>query len=257
MSEDTSVYIEALQVPSGTRTPGDIQSLIGLVAQYLQIRGVENYSQIQVNTLPPTADGQDSIWLETDGTGQPQALKVYDGSSWRVLEFRVPSGSTDERPVNPKEGEKYYDVTISQELIYVSGMWRTSWGGKGQHIFVLAASPEEALRLYPGWAMATKAEGLFIRGANLAIGPGKTGGSTTTRLKVDNIPPHHHEAGPAPDTHAPIKYPFGVGETASTQFESRPNQPATAVGRTSTTGTGLDFDITNPYYTLWVLKRID
>lgn len=256
MATDNSIYLEPLQVPEGTRTPGDIQALVDLVGQYLRVQGVENYSQILVGANPPPVDAEDAIWFETDGTGEPQSLKVWDGFTWRILEFRVPYGATGDRPPAPKDGEKFYDMDIRQELVYLSGAWRTSWGGPGQRIFVHAPSSQEAERMYPGWTVDEDAQGMFLRGAGEDLGSGSTGGSEDVNLTVENLPAHRHEGielevaawGDSQDlgNFVGVKSPH-IEHGVRTMPKSR----------TGSTGEGQPVKVTPPYYALWVLKRLE
>lgn len=256
MSENNSIYVKPVQVPEGTKIPGNLQSLINVVTNYMEIVGVENYSQILVGATPPSPDQEDAIWLEVDGTGEPQALKVWDGAGWRVLEFRIPFGSTDARPPLPKEGEKYYDTTITQELIYLNGLWRTSWGGPGQRIFVGAESVEEAERKFPGWLRDEDAQGMMIRGASNDVPSGTTGGVSETKLTIEHMPEHHHESAPIPDSEALNPYLFGSGEKTGAAIVDTKDQQNSKAGKTSSTGEGKSFSILNPYYAIWVLKRL-
>jgi len=253
MSEDNSVYLESLLVPKGTKTPGDIQALVDLVSQYMRIRGVENYSQIQVGPIPPGADSEGDLWLEVNGAWEPQALKVWDGSEWRILESQIPYGDSGSRPENPKEGEKFYDLDLKQELVYLSGMWRTSWGGPGQRIFVHAGSPGEAERLYPGWAIDEEASGAFLRAGSQETGSKAKGGNAWITLNQGQLAPHSHgnlemEMSSGARDFGPMPRGYDGGSAGVT---------VTPYSRTDTVGKGDPINITPPYYTLWVLKRLE
>lgn len=112
-----------------------------------------------------------------------------------------------------------------------------------------ATSPAE---LYGGtWE---RIEGKFIMGASDTYPAGSTGGSTKKTLKVSQLPPHNHiihnmcwGGRGLTDTPNPDGRFWVFGKDTSAEIAS---------GYISNTGNGEAVDVLNPYYSMYIWRRV-
>lgn len=121
-----------------------------------------------IDTPPTTAYGRALSWY------------VFDGSVWRPFESIVNSGTTAERPTNPTSLERYYDATLSVEVWYERGAWRTTTGLPGDIKVVAWPTLDEALLRNPGWSLLGETNASIRgRGVSQATKDGVGSGGTT------------------------------------------------------------------------------
>lgn len=102
-----------------------------------------------------------------------------------------------------------------------------------------ATSPAE---LYGGtWE---RIEGKFIMGASDTYPAGSTGGSATHTQTVDELAPHNHNYNGYNQSHNGTPY-LTSGSTAWEEYIP-----------TSTVGGGQPMDILNPYYSMYIWRRV-
>ncbi len=189
-----NLQLEALTVPSGTEFPPTVQALLELIAQYEAIVGGSNFSGINYGPVEPDPSDRDRPWFKTDSSGNPIGWFSWDGSAWAPIPITITTGTSAQRPINPEDGQLFFDSEIHVQLIYERGMWRTASGSPGDVKEVKASTIEEALTNNPGWSEDTDSAGRFILGVTTGSGfeYGDTGGEAEHTLTVDEIPVHSH-----------------------------------------------------------------
>lgn len=100
----------------------------------------------------PGAPGADDpvFWLRTNGN-RLVGVYAWTGSEWRASANIDNSGPTSERPTAPTNLEHFFDETISTELIFERGAWRTVNGSVGDLKYVVHPTLAVALQYNPGW----------------------------------------------------------------------------------------------------------
>lgn len=155
------------------------------------------------STVPPTSTPP--FWLRTStgatidippttSYGRPLGWYVFDGAVWRPFDGINNSGTTAQRPTNPLDLEKYYDVDLSAEIWFERGQWRTTTGLPGDIKVVAWPTLDEALLRNPGWSLLG-AGNASIRGRGISQATkDQTGSGGTTDLTTDpNVA--HREVG--------------------------------------------------------------
>lgn len=189
--------LQALALPADTEFPGTPQALLDLIAEYMEITGLNPFSGVNFGPTTPDASNRDRPWFKTTPAGDPVGWFSWDGSAWTLIPQTLPIGTTAQRPGSPSAGTQYFDTTINVALIFERSQWRTLGGSPGDVKFVKAATIEAALALNPGWVQEPDSPGRLIGaagdGAGLTSRPyGTTVGQETTTLAEDNLPLHSH-----------------------------------------------------------------
>lgn len=164
-----------------------------------------------------------NLWFRKANSGLTiDGIFFYINGKWQSL--LATTGATNERPDNPVPFERFYDTTISAEIWWERGQWRTVSGSLGDVKFVSWLTGQEALDHNPGWEIlgtgetentawhgcvigqATKDSSgavtqLSVNAPNVTEhSAGSVVGAETHVLTVDEMPVHRH--GPATATHA-------------------------------------------------------
>lgn len=121
------------------------------------------------------APGQPVFWLRTNGS-RLVGVYAWTGTEWRASSNIDNSGTTAQRPVNPTALEHYFDTTISTELVFDRGAWRTVSGSVGDLKYVSHPTLAVALQYNPGWGYFGEND-QTLRGKTLA-GASKDPGAT-------------------------------------------------------------------------------
>lgn len=119
--------------------------------------------------------GQPVFWIRTNNN-RVVGLYGWDGTSWKASANIDHSGTTAQRPVNPTPLEHYFDTTISTELVFDRGAWRTVSGSVGDLKYVSHPTLAVALQYNPGWSYFGEND-QTLRGKTLA-GASKDPGAT-------------------------------------------------------------------------------
>jgi hypothetical protein len=238
-----TAQLQALLVPNGTEFPGQVQGLLNLIAQYMEITGLEDFEGINFGPAEPSEDNRDKPWFQTDEAGNPIGWFSWNGSEWSPIPVTLPFGPTADRPVSPSTGAVYFDTDINVELIYERAAWRTASGSPGDVKEVKAASVAAALTQNPGWIADPDSIGKFIQGADDGT-QGTTGGTTTVSLTVANLPAHHHDDVVLTGSNADNGDAGNLAITAATQN----NGLQTILNSTTgDTGDGDSFEVIPPF----------
>jgi len=189
-----NLQLSPLTVPFGTEFPPTVQGLLVLIAAYEQIIGGEDFSGVNFGATEPDPADRDKPWFKTDVSGNPIGWFAWNGSAWTPIPTIVTNGATADRPINPEDGQLFFDTDIHVQLIYDRGAWRTAAGSPGDVKEVKAATIDEALTNNPGWERDTDSDGRFIAGVTTGTGfeYGDTGGETEHVLTEAEMPAHTH-----------------------------------------------------------------
>lgn len=216
--------LQASTVPSGTEFPGTVQLLLELIAQYMEITGLNPFSGINFGDVEPTADERDRPWFKTDGAGNPVGWFSWNGSAWTPTPIQAENGGTASRPANPDVGQVFLDTDINVLLMWDGTRWTTVSGSPGDVKEVKAATIDDALTNNPGWLEDTDSAGQVIAAA-ITAGSGalynSDRGGDTVMLAAANLPdvsvplkpgwaifPGQHQNG----SQAPGVYPIVTGQ---------------------------------------------
>jgi hypothetical protein len=101
------------------------------------------------------------LWLQTskDATdldpthGIALYWNLWDGVAWIPFMAAQGIGSTAERPTDPIDGYKFYDLSLNVEIWWERSMWRTTSGVPGDVKAVAFSTLQDALDHNPGWAV--------------------------------------------------------------------------------------------------------
>lgn len=100
---------------------------------------------------PGTPGATDPVfWIRTNNN-RVVGLYGWTGTEWRASANIDNSGPTSERPTAPTNLEHFFDETISTELIFERGAWRTVNGSVGDLKYVVHPTLAVALQYNPGW----------------------------------------------------------------------------------------------------------
>lgn len=110
-------------------------------------------------------------------------------------------------------------------------------------------NPTSPAELYGGtWE---RIEGKFIMGASDTYPAGSTGGNATHKQTVDEIAPHAHILGS--NTTGTISIPAWSWISEMSQIDSERNIYQTF---SMSAGSGKPMDILNPYYSMYIWRRV-
>jgi hypothetical protein len=242
-----SAELQALTLPLGTEFPGTPQQLLALIAQYMEITGLNPFSGINFGDVEPAADERDRPWFKTDGSGNAIGWFSWDGSAWTAIPVASQEGGTSDRPSSPGIGQLFFDTDISVALIWDGTRWTTVSGSPGDVKSVRAATLADALLKNPGWEEDSDSVGRFIFGVTSGSGYeyADTGGEFDHTLTTDEIPSHTHSTrgnklqadGNAAN---PVGIVSGVQET----------------GATGSAGGGAAHNNMPPFICYWSLRKL-
>lgn len=104
--------LNPLNVPSGTEFPGTVQGLLQLLAEYLEISGLEDFNGVNYGSVEPDPADRDKAWLRTDGSGNFLGWYVWTGAGWTILPSKAFVGTVEERTAlaSPQDGWMYHVV---------------------------------------------------------------------------------------------------------------------------------------------------
>ncbi len=104
--------LNPLNVPSGTEFPGTVQGLLQLIAEYLEIVGLEDFNGVNYGSVEPDPADRDKAWLRTDGSGDFLGWYVWDGSQWSILPAKAFVGTIEDRDAlaDPQDGYMWHVV---------------------------------------------------------------------------------------------------------------------------------------------------
>lgn len=146
------------------------------VYEPLDISASENPDFFVQESDPGAPGPEDPVfWIRTNGN-RMVGIYAWTGSEWRASSNIDNSGTTSQRPVNPTNLEHYFDETISTELIFERGAWRTVGGSVGDLKYVTHPTIAVALQYNPGWSYFGEND-QTLRGKTLA-GASKDPGAT-------------------------------------------------------------------------------
>lgn len=192
-----NAQLQALQLPADTEFPGTPQELLDLIAQYMEISGLNPFNGINYGPTTPDPDNRDRPWFKTTSSGVPIGWFSWNGSAWEPIPEVLPTGPTALRPDSPAAGTQYFDTDISVALIFERSQWRTLSGSPGDIKMVKAPSIEAAITLNPGWVQDPDSLGRVIGAAGAGSGLtertfGEQVGTEEVTLSIDEIPEHQH-----------------------------------------------------------------
>lgn len=240
--------LNPLTLPSGTEFPGTPQLLLALIAQYMEINGLEDLGGVNFGPTTPGADDRDKPWFKTDNSYVPLGWFSWNGSAWQQILFNAPSGTTANRPSSPTEGQFYLDTDIDVLLIYERSAWRTADGSPGDIKFVSAATSADALTKNPGWVVYTAAESRVIAAASGATGKDNADiiGAETHALVEAELPAHTHTVSGFAGLRSNIDL-----DTGGTDYGSQTASAQTS----SSTGSGTAHNNMQPTIYHWCLIK--
>ena len=157
--------LQELTVPSGTEFPGTVQSQLHLIAEYIQIIGLDTFNGINYGPTTPDADSRSFPWFQTDNAYNPIGWNSWNGSAWVPIPMTMPTGATSAYPVPATAGQLFWDTTLNIAVVYERSQWRTLAGSPGDVKEVMAVDLPTALAQNPGWIQDTTSEGKVIAGA--------------------------------------------------------------------------------------------
>lgn len=239
--------------PAGVAWHGSPAELLQWIVQYMEIRGMEGFTAVNVGVDTPSADDRDKPWFRLDSNGALMGWYGWNGTEWKKSPTVKRRGTTAERPTNPTEGMTYFDTTISASLIFERNKWRVDDGRPpGAIIMHDSETVQEALDMNPGYAyfsaMASRSpmgagtgEGLTERKAQ------KNLGTETHKLTEDEMPAHTHGVS--------IPYSNTSGNYDLPSNDKKLPEEENYGIETGSTGNGVPHPNIHPCYTLWFLRK--
>lgn len=183
--------LQALAVPSGTEFPGTVQAQLNLIAEYIQIIGLDTFNGINYGPVTPDEDSRGLPWFQTDNAYNPIGWNSWNGSAWKPIPMTLPTGVTASYPNPATAGQMFFDTTLNIAVIYERSQWRTLAGSPGDTKEVRAVDLPTALAQNPGWVQDTASNGMVIAGA-MSAGTGQeygaTAGADSVTLVHDQLP---------------------------------------------------------------------
>lgn len=229
--------LQPLTVPDGTEFPGSVQELLDLIAQYMAITGLADFSGINFGPTEPAPDQRDRPWFKTDESFNPVGWFAWDGDSWNPIPSVTANGTTANRPAPAIVGQTYYDTDIRVALLFDGAIWITEAGSPGDVKHVKAATLADALTSNPGWSHDEDTIGMVLAGASDGSGVTAYGietGSGEVMITVANLPndtiPFEANVGPYSGQHQNGPQPAGVYPivtNSSSTMETGPMNPGT------------------------------
>lgn len=119
--------LNPLLVPNGTEFPGTVQGLLQLIAEYMEITGLEDFNGVNYGSVEPDPADRDKAWLRTDGGGNFLGWYVWTGAAWTILPSKAFVGTEEERTAlaSPQEGWMFHVVGTGLST-YTGSDWE--WG---------------------------------------------------------------------------------------------------------------------------------
>lgn len=159
-------WLRPQATPSGTDFPGTVDGLVLLMSQYLKIAGLDNFNGMNSGDVDPAPEDRSMVWYRTDSAGNPLGFYYWNGAAWVLMPSRSETGGSDSRPLNPSEGQTFFDSDIHVMLVWERGAWRTLAGSPGDVKEVRAETLKEALAANPGWEYDRDSIGMVVAGAD-------------------------------------------------------------------------------------------
>ena len=276
-----NLYLQANSTPPSTEFPGTVDDMLIQIAQYLSVMGIGDFNGINFGSSTPSVSDRDKPWLETDGTtGEPLKWRVWDGSAWTPLVYPTASGTSSQKPVNPEQGQLFWDSTLKTLLVWDNTEWITAAGSPGDLKWTHALDETTLLLYNPGWERVQKAYGRVPIVAGFGSGltnrdpedvggletapdhahgmPSTTGGHTLT---VAEIPSHTHTVThPNQNTSGgggPIHPCFsaGTGGPISVTSESAGGGSSHTHTLSGSTNSGGGHDNMSPFIAFYLIRK--
>jgi hypothetical protein len=107
-----NVNLQALAVPFGTEFPGTVQDFLDLIAQYMEVTGLQDFNGVNYGSTEPAAEDRDKAWFKTDGSGTPLGWYTWNGTAWVVLPAKASVGNLAARDLitSPQDGQMFHLV---------------------------------------------------------------------------------------------------------------------------------------------------
>lgn len=123
-----NLQLNALEVPFGTEFPGDVQSFLQLIEEYVEVVGGADFDGVNYGSTEPSPDDRDKAWFRTDESGTPLGWYAWDGSVWEVLPAKAFVGSVADRDalVDPQEGTLFMVAGTGLD-VYTGTEWEHSY----------------------------------------------------------------------------------------------------------------------------------
>jgi hypothetical protein len=122
--------LNPLTVPQGTEFPGTVQDFLSLIAEYMEITGLEDFNGVNYGSTEPAPENRDKAWFKTDGSGVPLGWYTWNGSAWVVLPAKAIVGDVAARDAisNPQDGT-LFQVIGTGLYVYDAGLgqWEASF----------------------------------------------------------------------------------------------------------------------------------
>lgn len=265
-----TAQLNPLTLPLNTEFPPTPQSLLTMIAQYMEITGLEDFNGVNYGPVTPSEDNRDKPWFKTDESFNPIGWYSWNGAAWTPIPVVIPSGSTDNRPGAPIDGQEYLDTDIHVTLIYERSQWRTLAGSPGDVKAVKATTLVLALLNNPGWSQDPDSTGRVIAGAEEDYskpadieGPNDTFsypdhaygtkfGEEGTSLLEDQNATHDHNFQSGTGT---FPGQFQNGVQAAGVFPITTGLAAGSTGLTAEQGSGLQHNTLQPTVFYWYLVK--
>jgi len=121
-----NVNLQALSVPFGTEFPGTVQDFLDLIAQYMEITGLEDFNGVNYGSVEPEPEDRDKAWFKTDGSGTPLGWYTWNGTAWVVLPAKATVGTIAERDLitAPQDGQMFQVIGTG---LYVWSESESAW----------------------------------------------------------------------------------------------------------------------------------
>lgn len=125
-----NVNLQALSVPFGTEFPGTVQENLDLIAQYMEITGLEDFNGVNYGATEPAPEDRDKAWFKTDGSGTPLGWYTWNGAAWVVLPAKATVGTGAQRDLitAPQDGQMFHVIgTGLYTWVESESMWEQSF----------------------------------------------------------------------------------------------------------------------------------
>jgi hypothetical protein len=121
-----NVNLQALSVPFGTEFPGTVQDFLDLIAQYMEVTGLEDFNGVNYGSVEPDPADRDKAWFKTDSGGTPLGWYTWNGTAWVVLPAKATVGTVAQRDAitAPQDGQMFQVVGTG---LYVWSETASAW----------------------------------------------------------------------------------------------------------------------------------
>ena len=279
------VWLQGKQVPAGTDFPGTVQGLVNLLAQYLQVAGLDAFNGINSGPDEPSSGSRDKVWYRVDTSGNPLGWYYWDGLAWAPVPIKAVSGDSDSRPESGMDGELFFDTDINTMLVWDRGKWRTASGSPGDIKEVKAETLAEALKRNPGWKYDADSVGMVIAGADDTVDEstadtdvndhwyGNVVGEEYHNMTIEELVAHRHNSistgntatsWDAPTTANPYpvrahtdggSWSYKIGGTSTESTVGLSSKPVNNSGELIDDGGGEPFNVRQPTIYYWRLVK--